>query len=221
MASDAETTEPAVRQTRKRGRGADPADTRRALTEAAFESVRTLGLRGTTARSIAAKAGCNQAAIYYHFDGIEQLLLHALNESSERRLARYRGALSGDMPLAALVEQLAELYEEDRASGHLEVLAELMGGITATPELRDGIDAATEPWLHFVEEQIRAVAARVPHGAAAPVEDLADLVFSVIIGLELRNKVDGNTDRSTRLFRLAGLVASLLGDRPERTADDD
>ena len=201
---------------RKRGRGADPAETRRALTEAAFESVRTLGLRGTTARSIARLAGCNQAAIYYHFDGIEQLLIRALQESSDRRLTRYRAVLADDVPLLALVDRLAELYEEDRATGHLEVLAELMGGITATPELRPGIDEATEPWLRFVEDRIRTVAETVPYGRSVPAEDLADLVFSVIIGLELRNKVDGNTERSTRLFRLAALVASLV---PEPAAD--
>lgn len=197
-------------QRRKRGRGADPEATRRALTEAAFESVRTLGLRGTTARSIASLASCNQAAIYYHFDGIEQLLIQALDQSSQRRLARYREALDETVPLPDLVERLAVLYEEDRASGHLEVLAELMGGITATPELRAGIDEATQPWLRFVEDRIRTIAADVPYGAAVPAEDVADLVFSLVIGLELRNKVDGNTDRSARLFRLAGLAASLL-----------
>lgn len=199
---------------RKRGRGADPEATRRALTEAAFESVRTLGLRGTTARSIASLAGCNQAAIYYHFDGIEQLLIHALEQSSELRLARYREALGEAMPLPELVERLASLYEEDRASGHLEMLAELMGGITATPELRAGIDEATQPWLRFVEDRITSLAADVPYGAAVPAEDLADLVFSLVIGLELRNKVDGNTDRSMRLFRLASLAAALIPTTP-------
>ena len=41
-----------------------------------------------------------------------------------------------------------------------------------------------------------------------PSADLADLVFSVVIGVEWRNKVDGNYARSDRLFNLTKLLAA-------------
>lgn len=204
--SDAATPSPP----RKRGRGADPTETKSSLLTAAFDTLREDGYANTTARSIAARAGCNQAAIYYHFGGIEPLLIESLAASNQRRLERYQEALAEPHDLPALVTVLAELYTEDRACGHLGVLTELVGGIAASPELRHGIDAATEPWLAFVEEQIERTASDLPFGAMLPTADLADLVFSLVLGLEMRNKIDGREERADRFFRLAGLAASLM-----------
>ncbi len=195
---------------RKRGRGADPEQTKDELVAAAISSLVEEGYRGTTARSIAARADCNQAAIYYHFGGMEPLLIEALQRSSRDRLERYETSLNHDVSLPELVDQLDALYREDRESGHFALLAELLGGITATPELRAGIEAATQPWLDFVEERVRDATASLPFGAMLPARDLADLVFSVVVGVELRNKVDGNVDRADRLFQLGRVAAALV-----------
>lgn len=203
---------------RKRGRGADPDQTKDELVRAAAESLFEVGYRGTTARSIATRAECNQAAIYYHFGGIEPLLIEALTRSSAERLERYQRSLTDDESLTDLVQRLEVLYREDRDTGHFALLTELVGGITASPELRAGIEAATQPWLEFVEEQVRRATASLPFGSMLPAADLADLVFSVVIGVELRNRVDGNFDRSDRLFRLGQLVAGIVqsqGSTPE------
>lgn len=208
--ADAGVTEASARPARKRGRGADPEQTRTDLLDAAFTSVRTSGLGGTTARSIASLAHCNQAAIYYHFGNVDSLLVAALQRSSRRRLDRYEETITDVTDLAALIDTIETLYAEDRASGHLEVLAELVGGLTSSPALREGIDQATQPWLAFVESKITEAAIATPLAAALPADDVTDLLFSLVIGLELRNKIDGQHDRATRVFQLARL-ATLLG----------
>jgi len=88
-------------------------------------------------------------------------------------------------------------------------LLPLLGGITANPELRDGIEAATGPWLEFIEDRIHEAASSLPFGALVPAKDLADVLFSLVMGVELRNKLDGQTDRSDRLFGFATLLANL------------
>ena len=203
MASE-QTAQP---KARRRGRGADPEETKSQLVAAAIESLIEEGYRGTTARSIGERAKCNQAAIYYHFGGIEALLVEALKQSSAERLSRYQKALPQADNLQDVVTQNEKLYAED--SAHLALLTELTGGITAAPELRQGIADATAPWLEYVETQIAEVTKDLPFGAMLPQSDLADLVFSIVIGVELRNKIDDSPDRSARLFRLARLAAGL------------
>ncbi len=182
--------------------------------DAAFATLKEEGLGGATTRSIAGRANCNQASIYYHFDNVENLLVRALHRSSDARLERYQEALEGVSDPQTVLKTVADLYVEDRASGHLEVLAELLGGVTASPTLREGIVAATDPWLGFVESKIRAITASLPFGSALPASDIADLIFSLVVGVEMRTKLDGHSDRSDRLFQLASLAAGFLPTEP-------
>ena len=210
MAAKKSSTDSSTPGPRRRGRGADPEETKNQLVSAAIDSLIEDGYRGTTARAIGQRANCNQAAIYYHFGGIDTLLIEALHKSSAERLARYKDALPGVKSLPDMVTRIQELYAEDDETGHLSLLTELTGGITAAPELRAGIDSATRPWVDFVEEQIIEVAKSLSFGALIPARDLADLVFSIVIGVELRNRIDESVDRPGRIFRLAGLAASLV-----------
>lgn len=203
----ADTTAPP--KPRKRGRGADPEQTKSELIEAATRSMIEDGFRGTTARSIANRADCNQAAIYYHFGGIEDLLIVALTKSSAERLERYEAAVDDDHTLVEIVETIERLYRDDVASGHMALLTELVGGITASPDIRSGIAAATEPWIDFIEGRVRNASKDVEFGALVPAADIADLIFSIVVGVELRNRLDGRDDRADRLFRLAKLAAAM------------
>lgn len=209
MAENPAESAPEAPPKRKRGRGADPEQTKNQLIDAAIQSVLEEGYSGTTARSIAGRADCNQAAIYYHFGGIDELLIAALEQSSLKRLDRYKAVMHDGQSLQELIELIEGLYVEDRDSGHLGLLTELVGGITARPDLRPGIERSTAPWLAFVEERIADAVKTLTFGSMLPVADLADLVFSLVIGVELRNKVDGRVDRSDRLFRLGKLAAAL------------
>lgn len=212
MTEDAASKAPASAKpkARTRGRGGNPDQTKIQLMDAAFATLKEDGFRGATARNVAGRASCNQASIYYHFDGVEPLLVAALTRSSDARLDRYKEALDTVSDPRTVLKTVADLYVEDRASGHLEVLAELLGGVTATPGLRDGIDAAIAPWLQFVEAKIQESTASLTWGAALPAGDITDLIFSLVVGVELRTKLDGHTDRSERLFQLVTLAANFL-----------
>ena len=180
------------------------------ITVVFFASLREEGYRGTTAREIAARSGSNQSAIYYHFGGIDELVLAALLQSSASRLDRYREALAVEHDLVELVDTLSVLHAEDTATGHLAVMTEVAGGITASPSLRSGIADATDPWLAFVQAQIEQAVARLPMGSLVPAAQLSDLIFSLVLGVELRNRVDGRTDRFQTVLSLARLAVNVL-----------
>jgi AcrR family transcriptional regulator len=184
-------------------------DTPQRLATAAFETLRAHGFRGATARSIAEAAGCNQAAIYYHFGGIAPVLVAGLRASSDRRLAAYQAALEGITDLGPLLEALDQLHQDDVASGHFDVLTELLGGVTAEPELAAGLSQAIDPWLKFVAERIEAATKGLPLGAFVPASDLADALFGLVIGMQLQTKLDGNVARFPRLLNLGRLAAGL------------
>src|SRR5919202_3636656 len=84
--------------------------TRQAMVEAAIETLRAEGFAGTTTRAIAQRGGFNQALVFYHYGGVNELLLAALDRSSAERLARYRAAVEGRASAPGLVGRVAKPY---------------------------------------------------------------------------------------------------------------
>ncbi|MFD1880490.1 TetR/AcrR family transcriptional regulator [Paracoccus pacificus] len=76
------------------------ADERRAgLIEATLDCVAEHGLRGTTLREVAARAGVTNGLIRHHFDNKEQLLLAAYRHTIDRLTVPGRAALArADLP---------------------------------------------------------------------------------------------------------------------------
>jgi AcrR family transcriptional regulator len=52
------------------------------------------GIAGTSARTIAAAAGVNQALVFYHFGSVDELLAAACRHGAEQRVALYRDRLA-------------------------------------------------------------------------------------------------------------------------------
>src|ERR1700681_1486353 len=84
-------------------RSAGSAETRRALVAGAIDALRQEGFSGASARTIAARAGCNQGLVFYHFGSVTNLLLAALDEVSALRLTRYQGVVDEAQTLPGLV----------------------------------------------------------------------------------------------------------------------
>jgi len=118
-------------------RGGQSPQTRAALVAAAIAALRDVGFAGASAREIARRAACNPALVFYHFGSVTDLLLAALDDVSDRRLAAYRGLLNGPRSLAELVHAARAIFVEDLDAGHVSVLVEMISGAQWTPGLRE------------------------------------------------------------------------------------
>jgi AcrR family transcriptional regulator len=190
--------------------GTKGADTRARIVQAAIETLRAEGYAGASARAIAATGGFNQALIFYHFGSVRDVLIAALDRTSDERMAAYRVAAAEATDLVELTRVAGRIYREDLASGHVKVMVELIAGASSDPELAPAIVARVEPWIAFAREQVARFAETSPLGSMAPPEDVAYAVVALFLGLELLSHLEGDTARTERLFRLAdGLAATL------------
>jgi AcrR family transcriptional regulator len=190
--------------------GTKGADTRVRIVQAAIETLRREGYAGASARAIAATGGFNQALIFYHFGSVRDVLIAALDRTSEERMEAYRVAAAEATDLVELTRVAGRIYREDLASGHVKVMVELIAGASSDPELAPAIVARVEPWIAFAREQVARFAETSPLGSMAPPEDVAYAVVALFLGLELLSHLEGDTARTERLFRLAdGLAATL------------
>jgi AcrR family transcriptional regulator len=175
------------------------------IVDAALETLRERGFAGATSRAIARTGGFNQALIFYHHGSLEGLLLAALRRTSDERLTRYREAVAAHGSLATLVPAMADLYEEDKAAGHVEVVSQVVAGSIGRPDLAREVLALMEPWIDLAEETFERV---LPAGLPAHEVAYATVVF--YLGVNLMAHLDPDHARTDAVFARAGELASLL-----------
>jgi AcrR family transcriptional regulator len=193
-------------------------ETRVRIVEAAVETLKREGFGGASARAIARTGGFNQALVFYHFGSVRDLLLAALDETSARRMARYREVVDDAGSIQELIAAATEVYREDLASGHIKVLAEMIAGASSMPELGPEIVRRIEPWIDFTREAIARVSATLPFPVPVPPDDAAFGIVALYLGIELLTHLEGDGARSDRLFELASqlarMAAPLFGTSP-------
>ncbi len=197
------------------------ADSRRALIEAAVDVLRHQGFAAATARTIAARAGCNQGLVFYHFGSVVGLLLAALDEVSTQRRQRYEQALAGVHGPGQLVELAAQVFAEDLDTGDAKLLVEMIAGTASTPGLAAEVKARMTPWAQFAQAALTPVLDSSPIGTLVEPEEVAHALVALYLGLELLSHLDGDRAPALALFdqarRLAPLLALMTGPRQAGT----
>lgn len=190
--------------------GGRSARTRSLLVDAAIETLKEEGFAGASARAIAARAGCNQALIFYHFGSVANLLLAALDAVSVARRERYAEAVEGATSPAELVDVAAAIFAEDLEAGHATVLVEMIAGAASTPGLGAEVGARIGAWRGFAEQAIDSAAAGTPLAALFPAGEFAHGVVALYLGLELLSHLEGDRAAALRLFERAKRLALLV-----------
>ncbi|MEV6522356.1 TetR/AcrR family transcriptional regulator [Longispora sp. NPDC051575] len=183
-------------------------DTRTRLLDGALATLRDKGIAGTSARTIAAAAGVNQALVFYHFGTVDELLAAACAHGATARVAAYADRFATVTSLAELLQVGVELHEEERAEGNVVVLAQILAGAQAEPKLAPAAAAALNLWIAEIETVLHRVLADSPLGPVLDVPGLARSVSAAFIGFELYDGVD--PDGAARAMSALAQLGALL-----------
>jgi AcrR family transcriptional regulator len=186
-------------------------DTRRALVDAAIETLRVDGFARASARTISARAGCNQGLVFYYFGSVANLLLAALDAVSADRLARYTAAVEQAATPTELVDVAATIFREDLDAGYAKVLVEMIAGASSTPGLGPEVLARINPWTDFAQHAIQQAIGASALGSLVPSGEVAYGVVALYLGLEMLSHLDGDRANALALFERATQLATLLG----------
>jgi AcrR family transcriptional regulator len=189
------------------------AGTRERLIAGAIETLRRQGITGTSARSIAATAGVNQALVFYHFGSVDELLNQACLASTTDRLGAYRDRFAAAASLRELLDLGGRLHQEERSQGNVAVLAQLLAAAQTDERFVPICKRSLDLWSAEVEQVLRRVLAGSPVADLADPAGLARAVSAAFIGLELYEGVDpeGAAGVFATLDRLAVLFEVVDG----------
>ncbi|GAA1235301.1 TetR family transcriptional regulator [Kitasatospora nipponensis] len=185
------------------------AQTRERLIEAATRTLRGHGYLGVSARAIAREAGVNSALIFYHFGGIEPLLVAVFERVSQERLAVHRATVADVRTLEELVVAAERIYHDDIEGGHHAVFSELVGAAVSKPELRGPITERAQAWIEFAESTLDRVIGGTPLAKLVPPRDLANAAITFYFGVYLFTVLDADRSRTESLFALGRRLAPM------------
>ena len=188
-------------------------DTRRRLIDGAIQTLRTRGVAGISARSIAAAAGVNQALVFYHFDTVDRLVDAACREGTAARVAEYRDRFASVASLRDLLALGRELSQAERQAGNVAVLAQVLAGAQQDPRLAPAARYALRLWTTEVEAVLRRILADSPVSELADAAGFAPAVVASFIGIELYGGVDpGAAASALDTLQALSVLAELLDD---------
>lgn len=187
--------------------------TRLKLLEGALRTVVEQGIAKTSARSIAATAGVNQALVFYHFGSVDELLAAACVHGAEQRVSRYRERLAALDSLTELLAFARAMHAEERAAGHVALLGQLLAAGQTAPALAAATSAGLALWIEELEAVLTRLLAATPLAAFADPAGLARAAAASFVGIELYEGVDpGGAARALdSLEQLAVLAQALEG----------
>jgi AcrR family transcriptional regulator len=180
------------------------------ILDAALVTLKNEGFTGATSRAIARAGGFNQALIFYHFGTLDGLLLAALDQTSEERLERYRQAIADAETVDMLLAAVARLYAEDRERGHMTVVAQMVAGSAARPELKPALVERMEPWIALCEDAIGKGFGWLGLPELVPRRELAYAFVTFYLGVNLMTQLDEDRTRTDALFARLEAIAPLL-----------
>jgi AcrR family transcriptional regulator len=179
--------------------------TAQTIVEAALETLKESGFAGATSRAIARRGGFNQALVFYYFGSLEGLLLAALEHASNERLARYGPAVADVQTLDELIPAMADLWQQDKAAGHVRVVSQVVAGAVNRPELAERVVALMEPWVDLARATVERVLPPV-----VPAAEAADAIVTFYLGVNLMTNLDPGAERADAFFAKARELAPLL-----------
>lgn len=192
----------------------DQAPVRERLLDAAKATVLQEGIAGTSARTIATRAGTAPGSIYYHFDDVDDLLGQAAVATSRRRADDWRRELDATTTLAEVVAAARRLRVVDREEGNLLLLGQLLAGVPTRPALADALRANFDLLNGIVEDTLRRLLDGTPLDGALDPAPLARTISTAFLGLELFDGVlfpgDDGDEALAQLASLATLADAVL-----------
>lgn len=165
-------------------------DTKAKLLRATQQVVCASGLAGSSARAIAARAGVNQALVFYHFGTVSELIEAASNTAVDGAIDHYQPALAAAATLSDLTSIARRLQEHEREIGNVTFMAQILSGASHDPTLARAARYATSAWAREVRAALHRVLAHNPIAGIVDINGLAHLVTAAFVGLELYADAD-------------------------------
>ncbi|MDH3293758.1 MAG: TetR/AcrR family transcriptional regulator [Acidimicrobiia bacterium] len=188
---------------------ASSAETRQRILDATVATLNREGMMGATARAIARAGGFNQALIYYHFDSMEGLFFHVVEDVNRRRLAHFGPRLEQVTSLSELIEVALELQSGAPDPSDNSAVALLVAGWSPDSEMGPKVLDQLRPWDEAVAAAVHRITAGSSLAGMFPVDELAHAISALFLGLQLLSRLDIDNPSTDKVYKALSQSADM------------
>jgi AcrR family transcriptional regulator len=185
-------------------------DTKQRIVDAAIATLKEEGFSGTSARAIARRGHFNQALIFYHFGTLNELLVAAFDAVTTERRERYVELFDDAGPLETKLRAAVDLYREDRDSGRIAVISEVIAGSTGNEDLAPMVAERVELWLDLTQDVLARMLDQAGLAGFLSPREAAYAVTAFFLGMDILSNVGGDVAQPEALMERAAALAPLL-----------
>jgi AcrR family transcriptional regulator len=185
-------------------------DTKQRIVDAAIATLKEEGFSATSARAIARRGEFNQALIFYHFGTLNELLVAAFDAVTTERRERYVGLFEDAGPLDVKLRAAVDLYREDRDSGRIAVISEVIAGSTGNDDLAPMVAERVEMWLDLTQDVLARMLDQAGLAGFISPREAAYAVTAFFLGMDILSNVGGDVAQPEALMERAAALAPLL-----------
>jgi AcrR family transcriptional regulator len=187
--------------------------TRDKLLDAAAATLAGEGLAGVSARTIASRAGVNQALVFYHFGSVSELVGAAVRRSVDLAVASYRDRFADVTSIGELLTLGRDLHRAERKRGNVAQMAQVMSGAQRDQTLAKAGRYAMQRWSSEIETVLGRLLPGSPLEGLVEARALARAVAAASLGLELYAGVDrAGAESALGALDALGSLVSVLED---------
>lgn len=186
-------------------------DTKDKILYGVLEGLRTVGITGISARTLAKIGDFNQALIYYHFGSIDEAMIIAVTKLAEERRESHRARLQGATTLTELIAIARELHDEDTQTGAMRIFVQSFAGANPDrdPLLGPRLHQAMDGWNDLVGEAVENVLGD-KFSDVVDNRSLARIISTLFVGIELLDSLDPDAASAGEVFDSLTPLATLL-----------
>ena len=189
--------------------------TRASLMSAAADTLREDGVAGLSARRVAARAGVNQALIFYHFGSLGELVDAACRTAVDASIDDYRDAFAAATSFSDLLRIGRTLHQRERAAGNVAMMAQLMAGAQGNEQLAGTARYCMARWNGELETVVGRLLDGSTFAGLIDTGGLTRAVSSGFLGVELYEGIESAGARQAlRTLEELGVLIEIIDELP-------
>ncbi len=186
------------------------ANSRQRIIDATLATLKDKGFAGTSTRAIAAAGGFKSGLIFYYFPTLNDLLIAAVESASVARLERYGEEVAAAASLGELLALLERIYADDRESGFVRVVSEMVAGSVANPDLGPRMVELVEPWIVAAQTAAERVLEPSGLGGVVSPRQLAFAAVTFYLGANLLTQLVPDSTEVEEILATGRRLAPML-----------